>query len=104
MCYSVANWRSAGYLHEVGSDKGDRVWRLERQPDGGASYLISGTAADWRGYLFVAPSLVFLVVFVILPIIAAFYYSLTDYDLMQAPRFAGLKNYANLGDDIRFRH
>ncbi len=55
------------------------------------------------GYLFVAPSLLFLVVFVIMPIFAALYYSLTDYDLMQAPRYAGLKNYANLVEDIRFK-
>ena len=54
------------------------------------------------GYLFVLPSILFLIVFVILPIAAAFYYSLTDYDLMQAPRFAGLKNYRNLLDDPRY--
>jgi ABC-type sugar transport system permease subunit len=41
-------------------------------------------------------------VFVILPIIAALYYSLTDYDLMSSPSFAGLKNYRNLPGDVRF--
>ena len=49
-------------------------------------------------------SLLFLALFVILPIIAAFYYSLTDYDLMSSPRFAGLKNYGKLFDDDRFAH
>ena len=49
-----------------------------------------------------APSLIFLFVFLILPIFAAFYYSLSDYDLMSAPRFAGLKNYRLLLDDSRF--
>ena len=48
-----------------------------------------GYRGGLAGYLFVAPSLLFLTVFVILPILAAFYYSLTDYDLMRAPRFAG---------------
>ncbi|HJN38631.1 MAG TPA: hypothetical protein QGH28_00440 [Chloroflexota bacterium] len=48
------------------------------------------------------PSLIFLIVFVILPIIAALYYSLTDYDLMSSPSFAGLKNYRNLPGDVRF--
>ncbi len=52
--------------------------------------------------MFVAPSLIFLVVFVILPIILAFYYSVTDYDLMQSPRFAGMKNYRNLFEDLRY--
>jgi multiple sugar transport system permease protein len=52
----------------------------------------------------VAPSILFLIIFVILPIVAAFYYSLTDYDLMKAPRFAGFKNYGNLPGDVRFTH
>ncbi len=54
-------------------------------------------------YLFIAPSLVFLFVFVILPIIAAFYYSLTDYDLMKEPALVGIKNYRNLVDDARYQ-
>ena len=63
-----------------------------------------GTRGGLAGYFFVAPSLLFLALFVILPIFAAFYYSVTDYDLMQAPRFAGLKNYGKLFDDDRFAH
>jgi len=46
--------------------------------------------------------LLFIFVFVILPIIASFYYSVSDYDLMKAPRLSGLKNYANLLDDLRY--
>ncbi len=49
-----------------------------------------------------APSLIFLFVFLIFPIIAALYYSFTDYDLMSPPRLAGFKNYVNLLDDNRF--
>ena len=54
------------------------------------------------GYFFVAPSLIFLLAFVIVPIFGALYYSLTDYDLMSAPKFAGLKNYRNLLSDTRY--
>jgi multiple sugar transport system permease protein len=61
-----------------------------------------GNRGGLAGYLFVAPSIVFLLVFVILPIFLAFYYSLTDYDLMRSPRFAGFKNYLNLFDDVRY--
>jgi multiple sugar transport system permease protein len=43
-----------------------------------------------------------MVVFIILPIFLAFYYSLTDYDLMQSPRLSGWKNYLNLLEDNRF--
>ena len=61
-----------------------------------------GNRGGLAGYFFVGPSIIFLLVFVILPIFGALYYSLTDYDLMQAPRFAGLKNYAKLLEDGRY--
>ena len=61
-----------------------------------------GNRGGLAGYVFVAPSLIFLLIFVILPIVAAFYYSLTDYDLMRAPQFAGSKNYLNLVGDERY--
>ncbi len=46
--------------------------------------------------------MIFLIVFMILPILLAFYYSLSDYDMMKAPSFAGLKNYRNILGDVRF--
>ncbi len=61
-----------------------------------------GNRGGLAGYIFVAPSLVFLLVFVIVPIVGAFYYSFTDYDLMSGPNFAGVKNYANLLGDNRY--
>jgi multiple sugar transport system permease protein len=60
-----------------------------------------GNRGGLAGYIFVAPSLIFLVVFVVLPILAALYYSFTDYDLMKAPKFVALKNYQNLLEDNR---
>jgi multiple sugar transport system permease protein len=63
-----------------------------------------GHRGGLAAYFFVAPSIIFLVAFVILPIVAALYYSLTDYDLMSAPRFAGIKNYRNLLSDNRYPH
>ena len=50
------------------------------------------------------PSIICLIVFVILPIVMAFYYSLTNYDLMQSPVFAGVKNYQNILADNRYPH
>ncbi|MDP6756986.1 MAG: sugar ABC transporter permease [Chloroflexota bacterium] len=61
-----------------------------------------GNRGGFAGYLFIAPSLIFLLVFIILPIILALSYSLADYDLMKAPRYAGLKNYLNLFEDVRY--
>lgn len=51
-----------------------------------------GQRGGLAGFLFVAPSIIFLIVFVILPIVMAFYYSLTDYDLLSPPRGVGLRN------------
>ncbi|MXW28020.1 MAG: sugar ABC transporter permease [Chloroflexi bacterium] len=53
-------------------------------------------------YLFVLPSIVFIVVFIILPILAALYYSFTTYDLLTAPKLTGIDNYRALGSEPRF--
>ena len=53
-------------------------------------------------YLFVLPSIIFIAVFVIVPIIGALYYSFTDYDLLTAPEWSGFDNYAKVGREPRF--
>jgi multiple sugar transport system permease protein len=49
-----------------------------------------------NGLLFIAPWLVGLVVFTLYPILASFYYSFTEYDIVSAPKFVGLANYQAL--------
>lgn len=58
-----------------------------------------------NGLLFIAPWLVGLLVFTLYPIGASFYYSLTQYDVVSAPRFVGLQNYADIltGDTAFWR-
>jgi putative chitobiose transport system permease protein len=53
-------------------------------------------------YLFLAPALVLLGVFVIYPIFAVIYYSFTDYDIIQPPVWIGLGNFQNLFADETF--
>lgn len=53
------------------------------------------------GYLFVAPSLVGFLVFVLGPLIAVAYFSLTRYDVLTPPEFVGLDNYRRLLSDAR---
>ena len=53
-------------------------------------------------YLFLAPALVLLGVFVVYPIIAVVYYSFTDYDIIRPPVFTGLDNYQRLIEDETF--
>jgi len=53
-------------------------------------------------YLFLAPALVLLGIFVIYPIFAVIYYSFTDYDIIRPPVFIGLENFENLFADETF--
>jgi multiple sugar transport system permease protein len=54
------------------------------------------------GYLFLAPMFVLLAVFKFIPMLQAFYLSLTSYDLLSPPRFVGLRNYLFLLEDPLF--
>ncbi|WP_421592769.1 carbohydrate ABC transporter permease [Shinella sp. M27] len=56
------------------------------------------------GLLFVAPALVGFLVFYLLPTLRAVQISLTDWNLMRAPKFIGLANYAKLLGDENFWH
>jgi multiple sugar transport system permease protein len=60
----------------------------------------------WRewltAYLFLAPFLFFLLVFIVGAVGLALYYSLTDYDLLSDPIFVGLKNYQAAWQDESF--
>ncbi len=48
------------------------------------------------GFLFFLPTLLFMAVFLIGPIVAAFAYSFSQYNLLSPPRFIGLDNYLRL--------
>lgn len=65
----------------------------------GQSYMFERRLA---AYLFVLPSLLFLAVFVIYPIISAFYLSLHRYNLLEPPVWDGLNRYRLLVEDPRF--
>lgn len=51
------------------------------------------------GYLFMLPWLLGFFAFTIIPMIASFYFSLTDYDMFTAPKFTGLSNYIGMFSD-----
>lgn len=48
---------------------------------------------DNVGYLYIAPSLIMIIAFALIPICMAAYYSLTKYSVVQAPQWIGLQNY-----------
>ena len=53
-------------------------------------------------YLFILVPIVLLVVFAIVPIIMALYYSLTDYNIIESPNWIGLKNFSRIFQDEYF--
>lgn len=54
-------------------------------------------------YLFLAPALIIIAVFVLYPILAVVYYSFTDYSIVTPPVWVGLRNYEQLVGDAAFR-
>ena len=53
-------------------------------------------------YVFLAPALVLLAIFVVYPIIAVVYYSFTDFDIVRPPVWIGTDNYVKLVNDPTF--
>ena len=47
-------------------------------------------------YIFAAPWIIGMIIFFVYPAVMSFYYSLTDYNIVSQPIFAGLKNYVTL--------
>ncbi|MEO3857763.1 sugar ABC transporter permease [Acrocarpospora sp. B8E8] len=57
------------------------------------------------GWLLITPALVYFVVFLLYPAVAALYYSFTDWNLRTAPNWVGFANYAELlFNDVEFPH
>lgn len=48
------------------------------------------------GYLFIGPWLVCFLAFTAVPFVASFFLSLTEYDMLSAPKFVGLDNYIKM--------
>lgn len=53
-------------------------------------------------YLFLAPALALIAVFVVFPIGAVVFYSFTDWDIVRPPVWSGLANYQHLVEDPTF--
>lgn len=56
-----------------------------------------------KGLLFISPWFAGFLLFTIYPILASAYYSLTRYDIVRAPKFVGLSNFAALFSDDIFK-
>jgi len=54
-------------------------------------------------YGFLLPNLIGFLIFTLLPVVAALLISLTDWNLLQPPKWVGLKNFVTLAQDPLFR-
>lgn len=54
-------------------------------------------------YGFLLPNLIGFLIFTLLPVVAALLISLTDWNLLQPPKWVGLQNFATLAQDALFR-
>jgi len=55
-----------------------------------------------EGWMFVSPVVLGLLCWTLIPFVAAFYFSFTNYDLLSSPVFRGLRNYSRLFGDPLF--
>jgi multiple sugar transport system permease protein len=62
----------------------------------------SRAKSQWQGWLFVAPALLFVAIFVLTPLWQLAAMSLTDKSLLGGGRFVGLANYAKIWNDRDF--
>lgn len=61
-----------------------------------------GSSAQWRGWLYVAPALLFVALFVLIPFGQLAAMSMTDRSLLGGSRFIGLGNYIRIWNDAGF--
>lgn len=59
-------------------------------------HLTRRTQEDVRGYLFVAPWILSLLVFTAYPMLASFFFSMTDYSILNPPKWIGLSNFTTM--------
>jgi multiple sugar transport system permease protein len=58
------------------------------------------TREERTAYLFLAPGLALFILFVLIPVIAAFYLSFCRYDIIHSPIWIGARNYSRIGQDL----
>ena len=57
---------------------------------------------DVVGTIFISPWIIGFIFFIIIPMAASLYLSFTRYDMLSAPKWVGLENYARMLSDVRY--
>ena len=64
----------------------------------------AGLGKSWEAYFFLAPWILGLFAFTVIPMIMSFYFSFTHYDMANPPIWVGLENYIGLLNDARLHN
>jgi multiple sugar transport system permease protein len=84
----------------IETDAPTRRWRGFSR---GGMFGGNGGTNDWKPALvFIGPALIGFLVFYLYPAIRGFYLSMTNYNLLNVPKFIGLNNYSKLFSDPLF--
>ena len=59
-------------------------------------YSAKQAAKNYDAYLFLLPFAVIFILFTLTPVLISFYYSLTDYNILEPAKFIGFQNFINL--------
>jgi ABC-type sugar transport system permease subunit len=73
-----------------------------RRPGGSRGSWWSRNQKRLIPYIFIAPNIIVFTVFIFVPILFAFYISLTEWSLIGTPEFIGLGNYLAMAQDGQF--
>jgi multiple sugar transport system permease protein len=73
-----------------------------RRPGGSRGSWWSRNQKRLVPYIFIAPNMIVFTVFIFVPILFAFYISLTEWSLIGTPEFIGLGNYLAMAQDGQF--
>jgi multiple sugar transport system permease protein len=73
-----------------------------RRPGGSRASWWSRNQKRLVPYIFIAPNMIVFTVFIFVPILFAFYISLTEWSLIGTPEFIGLGNYLAMAQDGQF--
>jgi multiple sugar transport system permease protein len=60
----------------------------------------TATREEHAAWLFLSPGLALFFLFVLVPVVAAFYLSFCRYDIIHSPTWIGLRNYERIGQDL----
>ena len=66
--------------------------------------MAPGTKRFLTMLAFISPWIIGFLAFFVYPLLLSLYYSFTEYNLLQPPKWVGLKNYSNLTEDTHYQN